>query len=101
MSCLKLAGDGYAVSGAIEIVANGEGELRCDLVEQNNFFGAGLKTNDFIAKPSGETMSVTLAGIELPVILDKKANTISFDGIKYRRQTPEDAKKLEELKNRK
>ena len=43
MSCLKLAGDGYAVSGAIEIVANGEGELRCDLVEQNNFFGAFAK----------------------------------------------------------
>ena len=68
---------------------------------QNNFFGPGIKTNDFIAKPSGETLSVTVLGFELPVVLDKKANTVSFDGSRYRRQTPEDAKKLEELKNRK
>ncbi len=47
MSCLKLAGDGYAVSGAIEIVANGEGELRCDLVEQNNFLGRSPRACGF------------------------------------------------------
>ena len=45
MSCLKLAGDGYAVSGAIEIVANGEGQLRCDFVGQ--IFFCGAFTNGF------------------------------------------------------
>lgn len=35
---------------------------------------------------------------DIPLIHDAKADTLSFEGRTYRRQTPEDAKKLEELK---
>ena len=83
----------------MEIKANGESFIVT--YSQNNFFGPGIKTTDYIAKPTGDVLAVSLMGIEMPMIHDPKADTLSFDGQKFRRQTPDDAKKMEELKNRK
>lgn len=70
---------------------------------ESNFIGPGITTSDFIVKPAGEVLSLTMpgVGIEIPIIYDAKTDKLSFEGKKYRRQTKEDAKKMEELKNRK
>ena len=70
---------------------------------ESNFWGPGITTHDFIVKPVGEVLSLTVPGfgIELPIIYDEKTDKLSYDGKKYRRQTKEDAQKMEELKNRK
>lgn len=83
----------------MEIKANGDSFIMT--YYQNNFFGAGIKTTDYIVKPTGEVLAVAVMGIEMPMIHDPKTDTLSFDGQKFRRQTPDDAKKMEELKNRK
>ena len=61
----------------------------------------GIKTVDYIAKKSGGNLAVAAAGVSLAVVHDPAADTLSFDGGKYRRQTPDDAKKLEALKKEK
>ena len=83
----------------MEIKANGDNFIMT--YYQNNFIGPGIKTTDYILKPSGEVLAVAIMGIEVPMIHDQKTDTLSFDGQKFRRQTPDDAKKMEELKNRK
>ena len=53
----------------------------------------------FNAKPkTAETLSVTMMGTDLVLVYDPKSDTLSFDGGQYRRQTPDDAKKLEDRK---
>lgn len=85
----------------MEIKANG-GESFILTIHKKSFFGPGIESNDFIAKPSGEILAVSIAGFaEVPIIYDKKTDTISFDNTKYRRQTPDDAKKLEEIRKNK
>ena len=83
----------------MEIKANGDNFIMT--YYQNNFIGPGIKTTDYILKPSGEVLAVTAMGIEMPMIHDSKTDTLSFDGQKWRRQTAEDAKKMEELKKSK
>ena len=83
----------------MEIKANGDNFIMT--YYQNNFIGPEIKTTDYILKPSGEVLAVTAMGIEMPMIHDPKADTLSFDGQKWRRQTAEDAKKMEELKKSK
>ena len=61
----------------------------------------GIKTVDYIAKKSGGNLAVAAAGVSLAVVHDPAADTLSFDGGKYRRQTADDAKKLEVLKKEK
>ena len=61
----------------------------------------GIKTVDYIAKKSGSNLAVAVAGTSAPIVHDPAADTLSFDGGKYRRQTPDDAKKLEALKKEK
>ena len=56
---------------------------------------------DYIAKRSGDILTVSLAGTDLAMVHDPKTDTLSFDAGKFRRQTPDDAKKLEELKKQK
>ena len=87
------------VTRQMEIKANGDNFIMT--YYQNNFIGPGIKTTDYILKPSGEVLAVTALGIEMPIIHDPKTDTLSFDGHKWRRQTAEDAKKMEELKNSK
>ena len=53
----------------------------------------GIKTVDYIAKKSGGNLAVAAAGVSLAVVHDPAADTLSFDGGKYRRQTADDAKK--------
>lgn len=61
----------------------------------------GVKVVDYIAKKSGSNLVVAVAGTSLAVVHDPAADTLSFDGGKYRRQTADDAKKLEALKKEK
>lgn len=61
----------------------------------------GVKTVDYIAKKSGNNLAVDAGGTSLAVVHDPGSDTLSFDGGKYRRQTADDAKKLEELKKQK
>ena len=61
----------------------------------------GVKTFDYIAKKSGNNLAVDAGGTSLAVVHDPGSDTLSFDGGKYRRQTADDAKKLEELKKQK
>ena len=61
----------------------------------------GIKTVDYIAKKSGSNLAVAVAGTSAPIVHDPAADTLGFDGGKYRRQTPDDAKKLEALKKEK
>ena len=49
-------------------------------------------------KKSAETLSVTMMGTDLVLVYDSKSDTLTFDGGQYRRQTPDDAKKLEDRK---
>ena len=49
-------------------------------------------------KKSAETLSVTMMGTNLVLVYDPKTDTLTFDGGHYRRQTTDDAKKLEERK---
>ena len=49
-------------------------------------------------KKSNETLAVTMMGTNLVLVYDPKSDTLSFDGGQYRRQTPDDAKKIEERK---
>ena len=83
----------------MEIKANGENFIMT--YYQNNFIGPGIKTTDYILKPTGEVLAVAVMGIEMPMIHDPKTDTLSFDGHKWRRQTAEDAKKMEEMKKSK
>ena len=55
----------------------------------------GVKTVDYIAKKSGNNLAVDAGGTSLAVVHDPGSDTLSFDGGKYRRQTADDAKKLE------
>ena len=61
----------------------------------------GVKTVDYIATKSGSNLAVAAAGTSLAIVHDPAADTLSFDGGKYRRQTADDAKKLEALKKEK
>ena len=49
-------------------------------------------------KKSAETLAVTMMGTNLVLVYDSKTDTLTFDGGKYRRQTADDAKKIEERK---
>ena len=49
-------------------------------------------------KKSAETLGVTMMGTNLVLVYDPKTDTLTFDGGKYRRQTADDAKKIEERK---
>ena len=49
-------------------------------------------------KKSAETLGVTMMGTNLVLVYDPKTDTLTFDGGHYRRQTTDDAKKLEERK---
>ena len=49
-------------------------------------------------KKSAETLSVTMMGTNLVLVYEPKNDTLTFDGGQYRRQTPDDAKKLEARK---
>lgn len=49
-------------------------------------------------KKSNETLSVTMMGTNLVLVYDPKSDTMTFDGGQYKRQTPDDVKKLEERK---
>ena len=49
-------------------------------------------------KKSNETLAVTMMGTNLVLVYDPKTDTLTFDGGQYRRQTPEDAKKIENRK---
>lgn len=60
-----------------------------------------VKQVDYMAKKSGDILTVSLAGTDLAMVHDPKTDTLAFDAGKFRRQTPEDAKKLEELKKQK
>lgn len=85
----------------MEIKKNGDSFILTTY--ENNFTGPGITTKNYIVKPVGEVLSLAIpgVGIELPIIYDEKIDKLSFDGKKYRRQTKEDAKKMEELKNSK
>ena len=61
----------------------------------------GVITGDYIAKKSGSNLTVTLLGTDLAMVHDAQVDTLTFDGAKYHRQTPDDAKKLEDLKKQK
>lgn len=82
----------------MEITPNGETFLL--RVYDSNFFGrnGGVIHNDYSLQPQGEVLVVRTALGDIPLIYDAKADNLSFSGRTYRRQTPEDAKKLEELK---
>ena len=49
-------------------------------------------------KKSNETLAVTMMGTNLVLVYDPKSDTLTFDGGQYKRQTPDDAKKLEARK---
>lgn len=49
-------------------------------------------------KKSAETLSVAMMGTNLVLVYDPESDTLTFDGGQYRRQTPDDAKKLEDRK---
>ena len=49
-------------------------------------------------KKSAETLGVTMMETNLVLVYDPKTDTLTFDGGKYRRQTADDAKKIEERK---
>ena len=52
-------------------------------------------------KKSDGTLAITMMGTNLLLVYDSKSDTLTFDGGQYRRQTPDDAKKLDELKKQK
>ena len=49
-------------------------------------------------KKSTETLAITMMGTNLVLVYDPKSDTLTFDGGQYKRQTPDDAKKLEDRK---
>ena len=82
-----------------EITPNGVNSFLLRVYE-NNFFGrnGGVIHKDYSLTPEGEILVIRTALGDVPLIHDAKADTLSLWGRTYRRQTPEDAKKLEELK---
>ena len=49
-------------------------------------------------KKSDGTLAIIMMGTNLLLVYDSKSDTLTFDGGQYRRQTPDDAKKLEDRK---
>ena len=49
-------------------------------------------------KKSNETLAVAMMGTTLVLVYDPKTDILTFDGGQFRRQTPDDAKKLEDRK---
>ena len=82
----------------MEITPNGENFLI--RIYDSNFFGrnGGVIHKDYALQPQGEVLVIRTALGDIPLIHDAKADSLSFEGRTYRRQTPEDANKLEELK---
>ena len=96
----------WAIAGKpamqMEITPNGEGFLL--RIYRHNFFGVnggGVLHNDHALQPQGDVLVIRTMLGDIPLIHDTKTDTLTFDGQTYRRQTAEDKKKLEELKNQK
>ena len=88
-----------STSDQLEIKTNGDYFLATTF-QKTNFFG--YSQDSFVVKPQGETLVLAnQMGGQVPIIYDKASDMITLNGLKYRRQTPDDAKKLEEMQKKK